>query len=296
MNIDGYALVTGAGSGIGKACALAYAAEGAAGVVFADLNKAAAESASAESQRVATNPDYRSIVVQVDVTDEASVDGMMSSMLREFGRIDYAVNCAGIGAEHAAEVAESSVPEFSRFLQVNVLGMFLTVRAETKAMKAQDPKPVSAANPKRGASRGVIVNMGSCSSYVATPQLVQYTTSKHAVLGLTRNAGAELLTVCRHGVFANPGDTRPTALDCAQHAIRINCLCPSWADTPMVRRAVEGNPGLQQLMEKSIPMGRIAEPDEISDIVVFLSSPRSSYVTGSGWIVDGGTTLSTNTG
>ena len=63
----------------------------------------------------------------------------------------------------------------------------------------------------------------------------------------------------------------------------------------MVQRAVEGIPGLQTLMEKSIPMGRIAEPDEIADVAMFLSSPRSSYVTGCGWIVDGGTTLSVNT-
>lgn len=63
----------------------------------------------------------------------------------------------------------------------------------------------------------------------------------------------------------------------------------------MVQRAIEGIPGLQVLMEKSIPMGRIAEPDEIADVAMFLSSPRSSYVTGCGWIVDGGTTLSVNT-
>lgn len=88
---------------------------------------------------------------------------------------------------------------------------------------------------------------------------------------------------------------KSTALDCAPHDIRINCLCPSWVDTPMVHRAIEGNPGLQSLIEKAIPIGRIAQPDEIADLVIFLSSPRSSYVTGSGWIIDGGTTLSVNT-
>ena len=86
-----------------------------------------------------------------------------------------------------------------------------------------------------------------------------------------------------------------TALDCAPYDIRINCLCPSWVDTPMVQRAIEGNPDLQSLIEKAIPIGLIAQPDEIADLVIFLSSPRSSYVTGSGWIVDGGTTLSVNT-
>lgn len=75
---------------------------------------------------------------------------------------------------------------------MNVLGMFLAVRAETSAMKKQEPKIVDAKQPQRGKIRGVIINMGSCSSYCATPQLVQYTTSKHAVLGLTRNAGKRI--------------------------------------------------------------------------------------------------------
>ena len=84
------------------------------------------------------------------------------------------------------------------------------------------------------------------------------------------------------------------ALDNARHQIRVNCLCPSWVDTPMVSQAVAANPALQTIMENAIPMGRIAEVDEIADVVMFLSSPKTSYVTGSSWIVDGGTTLSTN--
>lgn len=104
-----------------------------------------------------------------------------------------------IGVKSPAEIGESSISEFKRFLNVNVLGMFLTVRAETRAMKKQEPRVISLKNRKRGESRGVIINMGSCSSYCATPQLVQYTTSKHAVLGLTRNAGKLLLSgFCYH--------------------------------------------------------------------------------------------------
>lgn len=94
-----------------------------------------------------------------------------------------------IGVQEPAEVAESSVSEFKKFLDVNVLGMLLAVRAETRAMKEQESRLVSFDNPKRGETRGVIINMGSCASYCATSSLVQYTTSKHAVLGLTRNAG-----------------------------------------------------------------------------------------------------------
>ncbi|KAL9638320.1 MAG: hypothetical protein Q9164_001625 [Protoblastenia rupestris] len=270
MDIDGYALVTGAGSGIGRGCAIAYAVEGAAGVVFADMNKAAAEKAATESLSVATNPKYRALIMQVDVTKEDAVNAMIDETIKEFGRIDYALNSAGIGVQAPAEIAEASTSEYRNFLDVNVFGMFLVVRAESAVMKKQDLKPVNGKNAKRGGNRGVIVNMGSCSSYVATPQLGQYTTSKHAVLGLTRNA------------------------DNSRHNVRVNCLCPSWVDTPMVSKAVAGNSSLQALMESAVPMGRIAQVDEIADVVMFLSSPRASYVTGSSWIVDGGTTLTTH--
>lgn len=116
MDINGIALVTGAGecpiilalvkfpdtcigSGIGKACAHAYALEGAAGVVFADVNKLAAEQSASASKALATNQDYRFLVVEVDVTNEASVETMISNVLTEFGRIDYALNCAGVGSQ-----------------------------------------------------------------------------------------------------------------------------------------------------------------------------------------------------
>ena len=114
MNIDGYALVTGAGghrtlalplltrlignsgSGIGLACARLYAIEGAKGVAFADMNIASAGKAAAESKSIATNPEYRAIVIEVDITDAKQVENMVSKVSKEFGRIDYAVNSAGV--------------------------------------------------------------------------------------------------------------------------------------------------------------------------------------------------------
>lgn len=81
------------------------------------------------------------------------------------------------------------------------------------------------------------------------------------------------------------------ALDNAPYGIRVNCVCPSWTATPMVTRALEGVAGLADFITGAVPVGRIAEPEEIADAVVFLCSPRSSYITGSALIIDGGTTL-----
>jgi NAD(P)-dependent dehydrogenase (short-subunit alcohol dehydrogenase family) len=81
------------------------------------------------------------------------------------------------------------------------------------------------------------------------------------------------------------------ALDFAPDGVRINAICPSWVDTPMVSAAIDGNAELGQAIDKVVPLGRIAQPEEISDIILFLCSPRASYVTGSSWTVDGGLTL-----
>jgi len=85
------------------------------------------------------------------------------------------------------------------------------------------------------------------------------------------------------------------ALDLAKDGIRVNAICPSWVETPMVERAVAGDPDLGDLMKRVVPLGRIATQEEISDVLMFMSSPRSSYVTGAGWMVDGGSTLQLQT-
>ncbi|KAL7625208.1 hypothetical protein AAE478_004423 [Parahypoxylon ruwenzoriense] len=275
MDIDGFALVTGAGSGIGRDCAIAYAIEGAKGVAFADIDAEAASAAAEESKAVASNPEYQAISIQVDVSNEASVDQMVKVAVAKFGRIDYNVNSAGVGVEDPRIISDASVSEFQRFYEVNVKGTLHCLKAVSSQMRKQDPRTIpSRSNPEgRACGRGSIINLGSCNSYIATPHIVQYTTSKHAVLGMTRNA----------------------ALDLAPEGVRVNAICPSWVETPMVERAVAGDPDLGRLMNRVIPVGRIALREEISDVIMFMSSPRSSYVTGAGWMVDGGITLQIQT-
>ncbi|ROV98481.1 hypothetical protein VPNG_08536 [Cytospora leucostoma] len=267
--LDGVAIVTGAGRGIGRECCLAFAAEGARAVVLADMDQSAVTEAARECESLATNPSYRSLAITVDVSDAISVGKMAKAAVEAFGRIDYSVNSAGIGVRTPLPVAEADQTEMDRFWQVNVMGTFNCVQAVTNVMKDQSVLTVPSRSGKRECGRGVILNLGSCNSYMATPNIVQYTTAKHAVLGLTKNA----------------------ALDNAQYGIRVNAICPGWVDTPMVRAAMDGDPNLPKMMKSIIPMQRIAKPEEIADVVMFMMSPRSSYVTGVGWIVDGGTTL-----
>ncbi|KAI0108560.1 short-chain dehydrogenase/reductase SDR [Nemania sp. FL0031] len=268
--IDGVAIVTGAASGIGKECCLAFAAEGARALVLADINHNAALEVARESESLATNPEFKTLAIAVDVADAASVNQMVDAAVKAFGRIDYSVNSAGVGVQKPLPIGEADTAEMNRFWQVNVMGTFNCVQAVTQAMKNQSTRKIAGrGQAERDVGRGVILNLGSCNSYWATPNIVQYTTAKHAVIGLTRNA----------------------ALDNARHAIRVNAICPGWVDTPMVSAAIAGDDNLPKMMKAVIPMSRIASPEEIADVVMFMVSPRSSYVTGVGWIADGGTTL-----
>ncbi|OJJ80749.1 SDR family NAD(P)-dependent oxidoreductase [Aspergillus glaucus CBS 516.65] len=269
MNLTGYAFIVGGGGGIGSVCALAFAQDGAAGLLVADLSLESAHRIAVECQRAATHPSFRAEALHIDVSQGESVKRATAHMVQTFGRIDCLVNCAGIGVERAVEIADANADEFCRFLDVNTTGSFMLVREVSAIMKSQELRIVDSLSEARGKTRGSIVILGSASSFVATPGMVQYTTSKHAVLGFVKNA----------------------ALDNAPHGIRVNCVCPSWVDTPMIQRAIESGLELDQLIKTVVPMGRIATPDEVADAVVFLSSSRSSYFTGCGFIMDGGTTL-----
>ncbi|KAH9897464.1 hypothetical protein F4778DRAFT_236172 [Xylariomycetidae sp. FL2044] len=270
MDVSGNAIIFGGGGGIGRATASALVQAGATGLLVADIDLEAAQRTANEVRSMSKQPGPHIEVAQVDVTLQESVESAFKLMVDAFGRIDYCVTCAGIPVRTPRPTADAVVSEFIHTQNVNVTGTFFVLRASLAVMRAQEPKPNLPGWPARGNTRGAIVALGSALSLGASPGFTQYTTSKHAVIGLVKTA----------------------ALDSVKDDIRVNCVCPSWVETNMADELRNNIPGIGDLMASSIPIGRMGTAEEIADAVVFLCSPRSSLITGSSLVADGGLTAS----
>jgi NAD(P)-dependent dehydrogenase (short-subunit alcohol dehydrogenase family) len=227
------ALVTGGGSGIGAAVVARLRAAGAT-VVAAGLQP---------------RPDED--VEPVDVTDEAAVDALVTSVVDRHGRLDLAANVAGTSGTYA-RVVDTATADWRTTLAVNLDGVFFCLRAELRAMVAT--------------GHGSIVNVASSAGRMGVPGLAAYSASKHAVLGLTKSA----------------------ALEAAHEGVRVNAVCPGSVRTPMLRSFVGGDEAALEKMGRRAPIGRLGEPDEIAAAVVWLLSDDASFVTGSALEADGG--------
>ena len=241
------ALVTGAASGIGRASALALARAGAA-VCVSDIN---GEGAAKTAKRI-IDAGGKAISTTCDVTNAADVSAMVAATVDAFGRLDAAVNNAGIAGSFDDRLHEADDGMFERVLAVNLRGVWLCMKAELAQMLA--------------ASGGSIVNIASVAGLIGAPKAAAYTASKHAVVGITKSA----------------------AVDYAKLGIRVNAICPAYTDTAMVQSAIEGNPLMAHIMERAIPMGRLGQASEIGEAVVWLCSEASSFVTGHSLALDGG--------
>lgn len=194
------------------------------------------------------------IAVQADVSDAASVTRAIDQVLAEFGRIDVLVNNAGItGSPAAARCHETPVEEFDQVIAVNVRGPFLCARAVLPVMLRQ--------------GSGHVITIASVAGLVAFPGRCAYTTSKGAAVQLTRSLAA----------------------DYAADGIRANAICPGFTQTPMTQWRLD-QPGLRGQVEARIPLGRVAQPEEIADAVALLASGRLGYLTGHALALDGGWT------
>lgn len=239
-------LVTGAGGGIGRAIAKAFAAQGAR-VVVSDVNVNGGRQTVDEIKQQGGTANF----IACDVSDGKSVDELFNQVLRDGGRIDCAVNNAGVDLEMRLE-PQWDAALFDRIFAINVRGVYLCMRREVEHMLAS--------------GGGAIVNLASFASLAGVPNKPAYTASKHAVLGLTRSA----------------------ALFYAQHKIRINALCPGSVNTAMIRANIAIIPGGESALNAVNPAHRMAEPEEIAEAALWLCSPRARYVVGHGLVIDGG--------
>ena len=243
------ALITGGGSGIGRAAARRFADEGAR-VVIGDL---VAETAEATSQGL-RDAGNEALASKVDVTDEASVHAFISFALKTYGRIDCAFNNAGVLGP-VGEMHTCSTADYDRILAVNARGVWLCMQAQIVAMLTQQP-------PDGGHS---IVNTASVAGLIGSPLLPAYTASKHAVVGMTRAA----------------------ARSYGRRGIRVNCVCPGPIETPLASPLFERE-GMREMMLARQALGKFGVPEEIASVVVWLSSPAASLVTGTPFRVDAG--------
>lgn len=194
---------------------------------------------------------------------------------------------------------------------VNLMGTVLCMGAVSKAMMKQEPRTITSRNGTRSIGRGSIVNIASANAYVAEPGKAPYIASKFAVIGVTKTAGEHPRSVLTqehspHPPKNNiPSRLRSTnsllpshhpALENAPHGIRVNALCPGPVDTPMMQTDIKMAPFLKEAIAKFTPMGRMALPEEMAQVILFLCGPGGSYVSGTGLIVDGGITLALHTG
>jgi 2-dehydro-3-deoxy-L-rhamnonate dehydrogenase (NAD+) len=234
-------LVTGAGSGIGEACAH-RAAAGGARVAVVDITRDAAERVASE-----IGGDARAIVA--DVAEEGSVADMVATVVEQFGRLDGAINNAGIGGAQFA-VGDYSLDDWRRVMRVNLDGVFLCLREEIRAM--------------RTTGGGSIVNMASVLAAAGYPEQVAYVTSKHALVGLTRVA----------------------ALDHASDGIRVNAVGPAFILTPLVEQTM--TPEAIAAVAPMHALGRWGRQEEVAEMTAWLLSDAASFATATFYPLDGG--------
>ncbi len=247
---DCVAVVTGTARGIGRAIASAYAREGALVVGF-DVLDGAGRAAADETIAAGGSARY----MHVDVSSEDEVRAAVAQVLRDFGRVDVLVNNAAVQVEAAA--ADVRVEDFHRVVNVNLLGCVLCCREILPAMVERHA--------------GAIVNMSSANAFAADPLLPVYGATKAAIIGYTKSV----------------------AVAYGPHGIRANVICPGDVDTELNRaffRAHTDPDAFRARVEGQYPMRRIAAPEEIARVAVFLACDDAAFVNGAELVVDGGIT------
>ncbi|WP_298437436.1 L-iditol 2-dehydrogenase [uncultured Jannaschia sp.] len=256
MKLDGRsALITGAARGIGRGFAMAYAAEGAT-VAVADIDRAAAEA-------TATEIGHGAYAVEIDVSDQRSIDAAVTTVVDRAGKLDILVNNAALF--DASETVDITRATYDRLYAVNVAGTLFTMQAAARQMIAQG-------------HGGKIINMASQAGRRGEPLVLVYCSTKAAVISMTQSAGLDLI---RHGINVNA--IAPGVVD-GEHWVHV--------DATFAR--LEGKrPGQKKAeVEAGVPAGRFAVPSDLAPMAVFLASADSDYVVSQCFNVDGGQWMS----
>jgi NAD(P)-dependent dehydrogenase (short-subunit alcohol dehydrogenase family) len=241
-------LITGALSGIGRATALAFAKDGAR-LVVSGRREEAGHALVDELKGLGAQAHF----IRADVRHEADVAALVDGAVARFGRLDVAVNNAGVEGS-GAPVTEQTPEAYAAVFDTNVLGVLLSLKHELRVMQAQ--------------GSGAIVNVSSVVGKKGFAGVSVYTASKHAVEGLTKSAALEALA----------------------YGVRVNAVAPGPIETPMIDRFTGGDPAAKAGFLSIVPAGRIGTPEEVAQTILFLASDKASYIMGQSLNVDGALT------
>jgi len=245
-------LITGAAGGFGSATAEAFAEAGAR-LVLSDRDKDALRA-------FADTLDAEVVTLAGDVTDPALHDDLVDLARSEFGVLDIAVNNAGI-VQPMARLPETDIDLARDVIEIDLMGVFYAMQAQLPVMEGQFQET---------GTGGAIVNIASAAGLMGAPFLAIYAAAKHGVVGLTRSAAAEY----------------------ARRGVRVNAVCPSFANTAMLNEFLDASPKGREAAEaglvRNVPMGRIAQVDEVVQAIMFAASSENSFMTGETLSVDGG--------
>ncbi|MEO6434828.1 MAG: SDR family oxidoreductase [Tepidisphaeraceae bacterium] len=241
------AVVTGAAKGIGEATAKQFARDGAR-VALLDTDNLAAD--------VARSIGKDALFIRCDVGRGVEVDAAFAAIEKHFGQVDVLVNNAGV--QHYGTVTETSEEEWDRVMSVNLKSAFLCARRAIPLMLRH--------------GRGVVINISSVQAFVSQARVAPYTTSKTALLGLTRSI----------------------AVDYAPH-VRCVAVCPGSVDTPMLRDAIRQSPNPDEIFDECVhmhPLKRIGSAEEVAELILYLCGDAAGFITGQPIRIDGGLGLS----
>ena len=238
-------LITGALTGIGRATAVAFASEGAK-IVVSGRHEDKGAQLKAELRGLGAEAEF----IKADVRHENDVKNLIDKTVKQFGRLDVAVNNAGTEGK-VGPIIEQTAETYSQVFDTNVLGVLLCLKYEMRAMREE--------------KAGIIVNISSVVGHRGFPGASIYVASKHAVEGLTKSA----------------------ALEGVEFGIRVNAVAPGPVDTDMVTRFTGTQENKADLIG-GVPLNRMGQPEEIAAAVLFLASPKAAFITGASIGVDGG--------